>query len=77
MYKNLSMEERDKYTELAAKQRQNFDAKLSEFYREHPEIAQQQQQKKSQAREVTTKGPRKASNPFKVYYFYDLMRLRG
>lgn len=68
MYKNLSQEERDKYTDLAAKQRQNFDVKLSEFYREHPEIAQQQQQRKIQGKESSTKGPRKASNPFKVRF---------
>lgn len=67
MYKNLSSEEREKYTDMAAKQRQDFDTKLSEFYKEHPEIALQQQ-KKTQSKDVPLKGPRKASNPFKVSF---------
>lgn len=71
MYKNLTTKERDKYTEMAAKERANFDEKLSEFYKEHPDMVPQPQSKSS-AREVATKGPRKASTPFKVveiFYF--------
>lgn len=71
MYKNLSQNERDKYTDLAAKQREKFDERLTKFYKVHPEIAQQQQLRKSQGKEVSVKGPKKASNPFKVHHMFD------
>ncbi|KAK6619621.1 hypothetical protein RUM43_012378 [Polyplax serrata] len=77
MYKNLSQNERDKYTDLAAKQREKFDERLTKFYKVHPEIAQQQQLRKSQGKEVSVKGPKKASNPFKLFLQEQLKKYGG
>lgn len=64
MYKNLDEKERQKYAQKAAQEKQNFDEKIMEFYKEHPEYEPQPQAK------ITTrdlvKGPKKPCGPFKV-----------
>lgn len=74
MYKSLNIKERDRYAEMAAKERQSFDEKLSEFYREHPDMVPQSQNK-TNVREITNKGPRKPSPPFKVSFSFSFEML--
>lgn len=65
MYKGLSMKERDRYNEMATKERANYEEKLSGFYKDHPDMVPTPQSRSS-AKEIATKGPRKPSPPFKV-----------
>lgn len=64
-YKGLSDHEKYKYVDQAAKERQNFDEKISEFYKEHPEMVPQPHAKVN-PRESKKNGPDKPHAPFKV-----------
>ncbi|KAL0267845.1 UNVERIFIED_CONTAM: hypothetical protein PYX00_009999 [Menopon gallinae] len=70
MYKNLDEKERQRYAQRAALEKQNFDEKISEFYREHPEC-EPQTQAKSTTRDLV-KGPRKPCGPFKLFFQNEL-----
>lgn len=65
-YKSLSDSEKGKYVDQAAKERQTFDEKISEFYKEHPEMVPQPHPKVN-SRESKKNGPDKPHAPFKVY----------
>ncbi|PNF25609.1 hypothetical protein B7P43_G03834 [Cryptotermes secundus] len=69
MYKNLPAKKKQKYVDMAAAQRREYDQKLEEFYREHPNlIPKPVPSKDHKPGAAVDTGPRKPSTPFKLFY---------
>lgn len=69
MYKNLPAKKKQKYVDMAAAQRREYDQKLEEFYREHPNLIPKPVPSKDHKQGAAVDmGPRKPSTPFKLFY---------
>ncbi|KDR16195.1 Nucleolar transcription factor 1 [Zootermopsis nevadensis] len=69
MYKNLAAKKKQKYVDMAAAQRREYEQKLEEFYREHPNlIPKPVPSKEHKPGTAVDMGPRKPTTPFKLFY---------
>ncbi|XP_069678107.1 nucleolar transcription factor 1-A-like isoform X2 [Periplaneta americana] len=69
MYKNLPAKKKQKYVDMAAAQRREYELKLEEFYREHPDLVPKPVPSKDhKAGTAVEMGPRKPTTPFKLFY---------
>ncbi|KAK5639088.1 hypothetical protein RI129_011580 [Pyrocoelia pectoralis] len=66
MYKDISVEKREKYMQLAAAEKKIYEEKLEEFYRLHPEVPRISE--KSNHSKPVDIGPKKPSTPFIIFY---------
>ncbi|PSN58061.1 hypothetical protein C0J52_02056 [Blattella germanica] len=69
MYKTLPAKKKQKYIDMAAAQRKEYEEKLEEFYREHPELVPKPVPSRDHKAAATLEsGPRKPTTPFKLFY---------
>ncbi|XP_046383911.1 nucleolar transcription factor 1-A-like [Ischnura elegans] len=71
MYKNLSKKKKQKYIDKAAEERREYEEKLEEFYRLHPEMVPKSTPKDKPPPQMEP-GPRRPCTPFKLYYLEKL-----
>ncbi|KAJ9586872.1 hypothetical protein L9F63_019554, partial [Diploptera punctata] len=69
MYKSLPAKKKQKYIDMAAMNRKEYEEKLEEFYQEHPElIPKPVPSKEHKSGSAVESGPRKPNTPFKLFY---------
>ncbi|KAG8234923.1 hypothetical protein J437_LFUL015331 [Ladona fulva] len=71
MYKNLSKKKKQKYIDKAAEERREYEEKLEEFYRIHPDMVPKSTPKDKPPPQMEP-GPRRPCTPFKLYYLEKL-----
>ncbi|XP_071440708.1 nucleolar transcription factor 1-A-like [Hetaerina americana] len=71
MYKSLSKKKKQKYVDKAAEERREYEEKLEEFYRLHPEMVPKSTPKDKPPPQMEP-GPRRPCTPFKLYYLEKL-----